>query len=447
MKPFAEINDAVGASTGEITTTTIDSECYNQVLILLNVGVNQENRRFIAFSGTPKTKLFKPTELGPSEKAKLTIDGTADIFGRSLPTTITLTDRQEGQRAFRVCVIDVGTADTPFGQCRPEDFEKKLGFKLDNFVGPTVRDKTFEVKTFQARSDTLQLKISGELKAEEASETVEILKKPPVKLTPTGFTLETFLFSDWTVPDVRFEVSGTFEFTPGNIANATVSLPVGKTGTPGLYRAMLSKSAIGLSTVSTLTGVEVKDLFAEAPTELTNTFSFGLQSLTIDFYRPAIVGVIRVIISVMDNKPWTIVGGLQLGNVALHLEILQPLQPESRLIYLFVTGKLMLGGVALDAAASFAVGGRNGQISFSTLSGFPLSKLLSLPGGNVLELLELPYELSSVQVKLNELSIGFSLSAPSNQKLQSLRLDVSTNLQWNLIPGCFQSRIRVCSSM
>ena len=428
MKPLTDTKEAVEAAKGELTTTTIDSECYNQVLILLKLP-------FVKFSGELKTELIEAKDsLGPGEKVKLTIQGSAVILGRSLPTTITLTDRQGRQGAFRVCVVDVGTTDSPFGPSAPSYFEEKLGCNLhDGFLGTAVRNKEFLVKTFQARSDTLQLKISGELKAGEASETVEILKEPPVKLTPTGFALETFLFSDWTMPDVRFEVAGTFEFTPKNTAKVTVSIPVGKTGTPGLYSVTLSKSAINLSDVSALTGVH-EDLFAEAPAELIDNFSFGLQRLTIDFYRqPASVGAIRAAISI--NKEWEILKGLKLSNVALHVEILQPLQPESRLIYFYVTGRLSLGTVTLDkvtldAVASFAVGGRNGQISFSTLSKFPLSKLLGLPGGSVLESLDLP----SAQVKLNELSIGFCLSAQEKQKLQSLRLDVLTELQWNLIP-------------
>ena len=382
----------------------------------------------ISFSGDLKTELIQaPNEkLAEGEKAKLIVQGNADVLGRKPVTTITLTDRGNEKRTVRICVVDIGSSERPFGTCKPSDLETPYRFTLkDGFIGASVRDKEFAITSFQARSDTLKMRISGTRQKGEQEKPELILETPPIKVIATTFVLETFLFPDWTVPDVRFEAIGEFELGKGNSATVTIALPVGSTGPRNLCRVTLTKAEIDLSAVAELLGIT--DMFDQAPIELRKGLSFGLERLAIDFYRqPVSVGTVRLVISI--KEPWVILDELKLNRIALNVEIIQPFTPDSRIIYLYVTGQFRAGKVDLEAVASFAAGSRAGMISFSSLNEFTLENLSELPWASALKTLEIPGTLAdigdppvktgAIGVKLIELSVAFSLNAPNTRKLE-----------------------------
>ena len=422
-----------------LTTEIIGSESYKQVLILLGPNATpSEGSSGISFSGDVKTELiWAPNDkLGAGEKEKLTIQGDASVLGRSPTTTITLIDRGNEKRTVRLCVVDIGSPERPFGNCKLADLETPYGFTLkDGFVGASVRDKEFAVTSFQARSDTLKMRISGSRPKGEQEKAEVILESPPISVVGTTFALETFLFPDWTVPDVRFEASGEFQLGEGKPATLTLSLPVGSTTPRNLYRVTLTKAKVDLSAVAGCVGIT--EMFEQAPSELSKGLSFNLERLTIDFYRqPLRIGTVRVVISI--EEPWEIVNQLRLNRIALHVEIIQPFTPSSRIIFLYVAGQFRVGKVNLEAVASFAAGSRSGVISFSSLEEFALENLSGFLGGSVLETLEIPgtsVKTTAIGIKLSEFSSAFSLNAPREQKLQSIRLAVATRLKCNLIPG------------
>ncbi len=449
-----------------LTTKVIDSKCYERVLTLLR-SVDKDGNKQITFSGLKKTDVKFDTK-----KKELIIEGTASILGRSTHTKITLTG---DDLKTRTCVVDV----VSFGACTAGYLAAQglftIGEKLADFAlfkaALSLPPPEFTIESFQARSDTLKMRISGtrpkpDKPESEELETVVVLESPSIKLAATGFVLESFLFPDWTEPDVRFEVIGTFQLGKANPVSATVKveLPVGKTRARDLWRVTLTTPINPIDPRDIAAWVGVNDMFAQAPAEITKQgLPFGLKSFTVDFYlqppQPPSIVAVQIVISI--KEPWKILeipkdGAdeafiLQLNDIALNAEVVQPF--TSRHIYLWVTGRLALGKKSpeaemeknsLDAVVSLNTGGRGGVISFSSLKEFTLENLSELPGGLVLKTLEIPGTLDmgdtpvktgAIKVKLVELSFDFSLDAPGKRKLQSIRLAVATRLQCNLIPS------------
>ena len=419
----ASVTKLLGQPTIDLTKTLISSNSYEQVLALLR-------------QSDVSIALKAPITLDPAklENAKrLTIAGTATIFGQGKTTTIGFSEAAEGS-----LVCDLEVRPTPDERFTIKDLEGRFLSTGASSVLPALKEVGFTLKSLRARSSTRTMEIDVSLAGPAE---LELLTKPSLKLVVEGLVLRTFLLPAWVVADVRFGVKGLLRLSESESVGVLVELPIGTTRGARAWRLTLTDPAATGKALSLLATVASDKILASVPDAIKPDAVAKVGSFAVDFtLQPPSIHSVQTAITI--KNPWALPAAtgedsaLQLSSVVLQALVLRPLQsPETSL---WASGQFALGEgkekKVFDAVASLTRNGREAVLSLSTFNALTLKDLSQLPGGATLDSLNLP-ELSKIGVRLAALRLAFDLDAPGVRKFRSIEIDVNSTWEWELVGG------------
>jgi len=267
------------------------------------------------------------------------------------------------------------------------------------------------------------------LSKESSEQSYDILPSLKINLSGLGFSVTKIYFSD-TLYNYGFDISGAFSISSIAIP-VRVELPTTSSATQEWNLVLGKKGDYLINLADTFNLLGGVNAFQEMPSDLTSVGGFGIIEMSVLFSNTENATNIANVLVQFGCNDWTVVKGFVIKEAAITISVNKPFQKEMTVTSV-ITGEFHLGTTTVYVFTLFMSLGTGTQDWVMTLTAnIPLddiSALDALPGGlNVAEL-NLPEDVSTAELRVNEFTITYN---PSSKTMGYMQLDVSLLAVWN----------------
>ncbi len=266
------------------------------------------------------------------------------------------------------------------------------------------------------------------LNKENSNQSYDILPTLKINLSKLGFKV-TKTYAGKSTYSYTFNINGEFNVGAATIPTS-VELPAYSFSTQQ-WTLVLGKEGDYLvnltDTFNLLGGVNA---FQQMPPALTNVGDFGIIKMSILFNQSANATLIDNVLVAFGCNDWEVVPSFLIKEAAVTIQVNKPFQPDMSIISI-ISGEFHLGSDNPYVFGISMILGTGSQDWIMTLSAnIPLDNISAfdaLPGGlNVTEL-NLPEDVSTAELKVNEFKITYN---PTSKTMGYMSLDISLEAVW-----------------
>lgn len=299
--------------------------------------------------------------------------------------------------------------------------------KLPRALLPT---NTFQEVLLAADTATKKMSVGQDQSPENYPLPLAVIGIPQV--SRIGFNYSRMIVAG-TTQSVSFGLFGSFPLGPLAL-RVMISFPVAEgdfntNWTLGFTFEGLEGEELSLGDLIQL--LAGNNLFQMVPTQLTDVIShFTLRLINISF-NPSKVDISSISVTVSTIKPWVLVqNALTLEGAEIFVNIVNPF--NSPVVNLFLSGQFRLGEEAMLGYEMFLTSGSSDwEVNFSAsvpING--IAGLSGIPGGLDSNDLNLPANVSSATLEINEFRVVFN---PSSRTLNSISLNILLDAKWEFV--------------
>lgn len=264
---------------------------------------------------------------------------------------------------------------------------------------------------------------------ENSAQTYDILPALKISLNDLGFSVSKIYFSS-TLFNYTFDINGVFTISSIAIP-VRVELPTSAAATQEWKLALEKKGDYLINLTDTFNLLGGVNAFQQMPAALTSVGGFGIKEMSVQFSETETVTSISSILVQFGCNDWTVVDGFQIKEAAVTISVNKPFQKEMTVTSM-ITGEFHLGTETPYIFTLSMFLGTGSQDWIMTLTAnIPLDNISAfdaLPGGlNVTEL-NLPEDVSTAELRVNEFTITYN---PTSKTMGYMLLDVSLQAVWN----------------
>ena len=279
----------------------------------------------------------------------------------------------------------------------------------------------------------ISLAVSSESKTlnlgkEDSAQSYDILPSLKINLNDLGFAVTKIYYSN-TLFNYTFNISGAFSISDIAIP-VRVELPTTSVSTQEWNLVLGKKGDYLINLADTFNLLGGVNAFQEMPSDMTAVGGFGIIEMSILFSNTEDTTTIANVMVQFGCNDWTVVDGFVIKEAAVTISVNKPFQKEMTVTSI-ITGEFHLGTTTTYIFTLSMFLGTGSQDWVMTLTAnIPLDNISvfeALPGGLDVAELNLPEDVSTAELRVNEFTITYN---PTSKTMGYMLLDVSLQAVW-----------------